>query len=191
MPVYVTPHVFAVSGEVTHAQLDKLKNVLATSIGLVVEESRRSAPLSVTQEELAGGNVKGLPEDPAKLDTWLNEQIFKDLPPILSRNGHYGLVVLVDPDISVPKAIIGSHRVAWVHVKSMEEALTFGDVFTAQLRHMLLSKATSEGLRKQSYRLTFSLLNEDPSATVTSWNFTDIESCTSDSVTSMIWMPFH
>ena len=116
--------------------------------------------------------------DQQKLDSWLERSIASNTLSS-SRNGLYAIVIIVDPSVSKPSATIGARRHAWIRIPSIEAIKSLRPVFDAQLRRLLVNDVKIDSPRRKSYRLTFSLLNEDPSTMIPTWNFSKLYNSTS------------
>lgn len=142
-----------------------------------------SVPISVKVATVSLLPLQNMPTDPQKLDSWLSNLIpkFSDYG---TEEGQINLVALINPASKKPSAVIGSRRQAWIEVSQIENLKPLLPIFSAQVRHMLTNNVKSDNMRKQSYRFVFSLLNEDPSSTIASWNFTSLESSTCHTFTT-------
>lgn len=154
-----------------------MKAQLQESFASIARSSRKYCPLSL--EKIFSTTSTELP--PAlgsqELDSWLEKSIITSA--ITSpRSGQYAIAIIVDPSVSKPTATIGSRRHAWIRVPSIDVAKSLRPVFDSQLRHLLVNDVKIDSPRHKSYRFTFSLLNEDPSATIPTWNFSALSTGT-------------
>jgi hypothetical protein len=154
-----------------------LRESLSQSIAPILRASQKYGPIDIGNIIVSTTSAKIESLAPQDMDEWVGKQIFLQ-GRYSSQNGQYAVAIIINPSIEKPVAIIGSRRHAWIEVQRIEDAKSLVVVLAAQLRHMLLNEVNIANLQKHSYRLTFSLLNEDPSATVVSWNFTQLENCT-------------
>jgi len=175
--------------EPTQTQLNSLRDGVHNSAVSTAKQFRKTSHVGIHKFIVSASPTTIRDLEPQEMDKWIGTQLSSSsLLPL--RNGHYSLVVVVNPSLTSPSAVIGSHRHAWITVSKFEEAQALVPVLSAQLRHMLFPPITADDLRKRSYRFTFSLLNEDPESTVATWNFSALESRTFSRIHPPLLFPF-
>lgn len=158
----------------TQTQLQTLHAALHESAVSTAKKFHKTSHISINKIFVSAKPTKIPDLKPQAMDEWIGKQLAASSLGT-QRNGHYSLVVILNPSVTKPSAVIGSHRHAWITVSKFEDAQALLPVLTAQLRHMLFTPIKADDMRKRSYRFTFSLLNEDPASTVCSWNFSALE----------------
>ena len=174
MPIRLHIHlIHATEPNVLNSDLAFLTAQISESFASIAASSRKFAPLSL--ENVSTTFSRELPPSLSaqELDLWIANSITSKAPSS-SRSGQYSLVIIVDPSISKPAATIGSHRHAWIRIPSIDAIQSLRPVFDSQLQHLLVNDISLDSLRRKSYRFTFSLLNEDPSSTIPTWNFSTL-----------------
>lgn len=175
IPIRVSVHLIVNEGqEVNPKALHELSDRLSETLRSIETSSLKSVPLSIKISHVSAIPTRIQQLSPQKTDEWISKQL-ASLTTSDSQNGRYALVIILNPSVKKPSATIGSHRHAWIEIARLEEANSLLPVLGAQLRHMLINTMKLDNTRKHSYRLVFSLLNEDPSSTVASWNFASLE----------------
>lgn len=155
--------------------LQALFDPLSSQLASMDTSTLSSVPTSVKVATVSLLPLQNPPTDPQKLDSWISNLIPR-FPDLGTEEGQINLVALINPASKSPSAVIGSRRQAWIEVSQFEKLKPLLPIFSTQVRHMLTNNVKSDNMRKQSYRFVFSLLNEDPSSTIASWNFTSLES---------------
>lgn len=167
-------------------QVKHLTAAFEQTLVAIAKSTRKFAPLSIERVFSTTSDEKVPQLNQKELDLWLQNSIMS-ASVSSSRSGHYSIAFIIDPTVKQMTATIGSRRHAWITLSDLEDAAAFRPVFETQLRHLLVNDAKIDRPRKQSYRFTFSLLNEDPSATIPTWNFSSLAKRTFHSVLTTLF----
>lgn len=185
MPIRLQVHLInTVVSNTQNSELAFLTAQIQESFTSIAKSSRKSCPLAL--DKIFSTSSQELPPalGPQELDAWIERSIASNALSS-SRNGLYAITVIVDPSVSKPSATIGARRHAWIRIPSIEAIKSLRPVFDTQLRRLLVNDVKIDSPRRKSYRFTFSLLNEDPSTTIPTWNFSTLYKGTSSTQKSL------